>query len=452
MQGSELPQSLAGRYRVIRLIGRGGMGAVYEVEHLHTGQHLALKVLATPGGMASTEAVERFKREARAPSQLKTDHVVRVTDADVASELGGAPILVMELLEGADLEQVVRDRTPSPTEVLEWLRQVARGLAKAHELGIVHRDLKPENLFLTQREDGTPLVKILDFGVAKILSDGHKTQSGQLLGTPLYMAPEQADSAAVVTPQTDLFALGLIAYRFLVGKVYWHDGSIRQVLSQILVGPMEAPSARGAKLGAGFDSWFERACDRDPTKRFHSAREQIEALAEALGAPRVLYTSEPPSHEPRLSQRESATTISAPATAVSMRRSLYRAKAGWVSVAAVVLVGGGLLWLRSGPPAEPITVEAGAPAVVAPASGGAGPASTAASSSGSPAPSAAPSAEPLASAPASSRPAAAPPRPPLSPRSTPSAPQPPTGAPSLPPSSNPTAPNPAKRTPLDDQF
>src|SRR5580704_3071530 len=229
MSELDLPPKIGGRYRPIRVIGKGGMGTVYEVEHLHTGQRFALKVL-TPQPGAS---VDRFKREARAASRIKSDHIVQVTDADVAPELGGAPYLVMELLEGSDLEGVTGKNPASPLEVIDWLRQVARALAKAHDAGIIHRDLKPENLFLTQREDGSPLVKILDFGVAKIVAEGSTlTQSGGILGTPAYMAPEQTDSRGPpVTKRADLYALGLIAFKLLTGRMYWRDSSLAQLLA-----------------------------------------------------------------------------------------------------------------------------------------------------------------------------------------------------------------------------
>lgn len=262
------------------------MGSVYVVEHVHTGEHLAMKVLLAQVG-ASSEHIERFKREARASARIKSEHVVRVTDSDVAPELNGAPFLVMELLEGQDLDTHTHDAPVAPTAVLEWLRQVARALDKAHGLGLVHRDLKPENLFLTRREDGTPLVKILDYGLVKMVENATgQTQTGEILGTPRYMAPEQArGDVEQIGPGTDRWALGLIAYKFLTGEDYWTAKTVHHLLAQIVYEEVAPPSTRGAKLGPGFDAWFATACHREPDRRFGSAAEQIEALAEVLGAP-----------------------------------------------------------------------------------------------------------------------------------------------------------------------
>src|SRR3569832_1924484 len=259
----DLPPLIASRYRPVRFIGKGGMGAVYEVEHARTGEHLAMKVLLSGLG-SSAEAVERFNREARASARIKSEHVVRVTDADVAVELDGAPFLVMELLEGTDLEQAATAAPPGPATVVAWLGQVAQTIDKAHRLGIIHRDLKPENLFLATGEGRLPTIKILDFGIAKMLDEGTAvTGAGQMLGTPKYMSPEQASPNTPVTPATDRCALG-----------------------QILHGALQAPSACGAHFGEAFDAWFAKACHRDPGQRFASAAEQVHALAKALGLPR----------------------------------------------------------------------------------------------------------------------------------------------------------------------
>jgi serine/threonine-protein kinase len=163
---------------------------------------------------------------------------------------------------------------------------VARALVKAHAHGVIHRDLKPENLFLTRKEDGGLLVKILDFGIAKVEGARTLTKSHQSLGTPTYMAPEQAETDSPgrrITSRTDGFALGLVAFRLLVGKSYWIEGSMPALVRQLLVEPMPPPSERGSSLGPAFDAWFLRACHRDPSERFASCDQQIEALAAALG-------------------------------------------------------------------------------------------------------------------------------------------------------------------------
>src|SRR5258706_6161872 len=240
---SELPSLGGGRYRPIREIGRGGMGVVYEVEHVHTGERLALKVLVARSD-ATSETVDRFKREARASAQIRSDHVVRITDADVMRELGNLPYVVMELLDGSDLEKHAGDVPQPPALVVEWLRQVARALDRAHRLGIVHRDLKPANLFLSQRDDGSSFVKILDFGIAKMMFEhGASTAPGEVLGTPMYMAPEQASHSAELSGATDRHALGMIAYRLLAGETYLRGDSVVQLVNELVYQPMTLPSA-----------------------------------------------------------------------------------------------------------------------------------------------------------------------------------------------------------------
>ena len=285
----KLPALIAGRYQPVRLIAKGGMGAVYEVEHARTGEHLALKVLLSGVG-ASAEDLERFKREARASARIKSDHVVRVTDADVSPELDGAPFLVMELLEGMDLERKAAAARPDAATVVDWLRQVAVAIDKAHRLGIIHCDLKPENIFLTTLEDRPPIIKVLDFGIVKLAEEGTgATGEGHIIGTPRYMAPEQASSGARVTPATDRFALGLVAYRLLAGESYFRGDPIN-ILAQLLHEPMRAPSERHPELGPAFDNWFARACHRNPDERFPSAAEQVEALSAALAMPTMAAT------------------------------------------------------------------------------------------------------------------------------------------------------------------
>ncbi len=277
---------ICSRYKVERILGRGGMGAVYAVHHVNTGESLALKVL-NPALASNTQAVERFRTEARAPVRIGTDHVVRIVDADISSELGGVPILVMERLQGRDLGTELKRRGAIPAgEVVLYLRQVARALDKAHSINIVHRDLKPANIYLTQRDDGSPLVKILDFGIAK-LTDGisaELTQDGTIFGTPWYMSPEQArGQASKVGPPADLWALGLIAFRLLTGQNYWSAEGMAALIGQIVYDPMPPPTQLAPHLGPRFDEWFARACNREIDQRFPTAAELVARLAEAMG-------------------------------------------------------------------------------------------------------------------------------------------------------------------------
>jgi serine/threonine protein kinase len=403
---SVLPPLVGGRYRPIREIGRGGMGVVYEVEHVHTGERLALKVLVAQSD-ASGETVERFKREARVSAQIRSEHVVRVTDADVSPELGNTPYVVMELLDGADLEKHAGEIAQPPERVVAWLRQVARALDRAHRLGIVHRDLKPANLFLTYREDGSSLVKVLDFGIAKMIFErGPATASGQMLGTPMYMAPEQAMAGGELSGATDRYALGLIAYRLLTGQTYWRGDSMMQVVNELLYTPMATPSSQGVTLGAAFDAWFLRACAREAGGRFPSAAEQIEALAESLGMARREIENAPgapttPSRDgapranemtPRSGGDEARLRITpgrdardAPLAALdrlaltqtqpeasTLARPRPR-RALWGGIAAAIAVGGAIAWLsvRAGRDLPPLVTRDAEPAAASSASPGA---------------------------------------------------------------------------------
>ncbi|UQA54783.1 serine/threonine protein kinase [Polyangium aurulentum] len=283
------------RYRVVRQLGRGGMGSVFLVQHVHTDEQLALKILHS-AVISDAVALERFRREARTPARINSDHVVRVTDADIATNLGGLPFLVMEYLRGEDLDKRVERVGPlQPAEVVLYLRQAARALDKAHALGIIHRDLKPENLFLTQREDGTPCIKILDFGIAKLTGEASRemmraaaTTTGQIFGTPLYMSPEQAKGESnKISPQTDVWALGLIAHRLLTGRDIWTAETITHLIAQIAYEPMPIPSEHGSPFGHEYDRWFALCCNRNVKDRYASAGEAISSLALSLGISEV---------------------------------------------------------------------------------------------------------------------------------------------------------------------
>lgn len=193
------PTLIADRYHVLRELGRGGMGVVYQVLHRETGKQYALKVLLAHK-TAKTENVERFKRELKLPARIKSEHVVQVSDSGEANEENDAPFYVMELLRGCDLRKLIDTKHVFTAPEIIWiLRQLAQGLSRAHELGIIHRDLKPDNVFLHCRDGDSLMVKILDFGIARyaqeLLATGEQeklTATQAMLGTPLYMAPEQA--------------------------------------------------------------------------------------------------------------------------------------------------------------------------------------------------------------------------------------------------------------------
>jgi predicted Ser/Thr protein kinase len=283
-------QVVAGRYRVLRLIGRGGMGAVYLVQHLETDEQLALKILHH--GFASDDvALERFRREARAPARIDSDYVARVYDTGVCSEADDAPFIVMDYLRGENLQRLSETVGPLPEEeVIIYAQQVARALDKAHGLGIVHRDMKPENVFLTMREDGFPCLKVLDFGIAKLtgaagdLESIKATSTGDVFGTPLYMSPEQCLSEiGEVGPASDIWSLGLVAHRLLTGREFWKANNLTHLIGQVAYEPIPKPSEQGCELGAKYDAWFARCCARDPKTRFPSAMAAIDALAAALG-------------------------------------------------------------------------------------------------------------------------------------------------------------------------
>jgi serine/threonine-protein kinase len=196
---------ISGRFRIDQVLGAGGMGIVVAATHTELGNRVAIKFMRDEK-LASAEAVERFIREARAVVKLRTEHVCRVHD--VARLDTGAPYIVMELLQGVDLSRAIASRPLPATIAVEYVMQAAVALAEAHAAGIVHRDLKPANLFVTRRQDGGPLLKVLDFGIAKALteSDSRLTRTRAMLGSPRYISPEQLDSPRDVDGRSDIWA------------------------------------------------------------------------------------------------------------------------------------------------------------------------------------------------------------------------------------------------------
>jgi serine/threonine-protein kinase len=279
-------------YRVVRLITAGGMGAIYEVVHLGTRRRRALKVLL-PALVADPVQRKRFESEATVTADVKSEHLVEVFDAGIDTATG-MPFLVMELLDGEDLSELVARRGRlEGDEVVDLLAQVASALDKTHAAGIVHRDLKPSNIFLSRREDGSPWAKVLDFGIAKLaLAGAADATNTTLVGTPLYMAPEQMRANHRVGPPADRYALAQLTYRLLVGVPYWDEErreaeNVISLLMTIGRGVREPATARAARCGVtlppAFDAWFARAAARRREKRYPDAASMIVELARALG-------------------------------------------------------------------------------------------------------------------------------------------------------------------------
>ena len=272
---------IAQRFRLNRLIGRGGMGSVWQATHLGLDVPCAVKFIE--GAHASLgDANARFEREAKAAAQLRSPNVVQILDHGVFE---GRPYIAMELLEGEELgSRLRRLQRLAPRDILWIVRDVARALAKAHALGIVHRDLKPDNIFLV-RDGDREIAKVLDFGIAKMQSidlTAAKTQTGAMLGTPYYMSPEQAQGTRSVDTRADLWSLGVIVYECLTGLRPFESDALGDLLMKILVLPIPVPSAF-APVPPGFDAWWMRAVARDPAARFQTSKDFVDALAVVLG-------------------------------------------------------------------------------------------------------------------------------------------------------------------------
>lgn len=287
-----------GRYEILRELGAGGCGCVYAATDRTTENHVAIKLFGHHIRWDRT-AREKFEIEVKVSGRVKSEHVVQVLDAgvDATTQL---PYLVMELLNGKNLQTLIeQDGRLGPALTVEYLKQVASGLNKAHAwtdsdgriAPIVHRDLKPSNLFLTHHEDGAPLVKILDWGIAKVLSTS-ATLSGDIRCTPLYMAPEQVLQTPV-TPATDIWQLGLVTFFLLTGESYWRSGLrddavLPAIIKEVCEGPSVSPRIRARELHPdlvlplAFDDWFMRCVNLDPARRFPNAGDAVRALATAL--------------------------------------------------------------------------------------------------------------------------------------------------------------------------
>jgi serine/threonine-protein kinase len=277
---------LAGKYRVERVLGTGGMGVVVAATHLVMGERVALKVLL-PEAMDRPDVAPRFLREARTALRIQSEHVAHVLDVGVLET--GTPYLVMEHLEGADLRALLRIRKHfDAADAVEIALQVADALAEAHAQGVVHRDLKPSNLFLTERADGRPVVKVLDFGIAKSvheLGEGHETGADTFIGSPRYAAPEQLRSAKSVDARADLWSLGVVLYELVAGVRPFEGESAVAVIAAIMAEVAEPLQNRVPDVDPELATIVGRCLERDPAKRFQRVADVASALR-AVAIPR----------------------------------------------------------------------------------------------------------------------------------------------------------------------
>ena len=303
---------LGGKYRIERVLGVGGMGIVVAARHEQLGQLVAIKFVREDT-FGQADAAERFLREARAAAKLKSQHVARVLDVGTLDS--GAPYMVMEFLDGRDLGQVLSDDGPLAVDKAALLLlQACEAVAEAHGAGVVHRDIKPQNLFLTHTVGGSPHLKVLDFGVSKAgdLMTGGKanlTATRAMLGSPLYMSPEQMRSSRDVDARVDIWGLGVVLFELLTGRWPFEAESLPELCIKVATDPPQSLERFRPDAPEGICAAIARCLEKDPAKRFRSADElaaQLEPYARPLmsrmasretprsaGSERTLFSADP---------------------------------------------------------------------------------------------------------------------------------------------------------------
>jgi eukaryotic-like serine/threonine-protein kinase len=410
---------IADRYRLMKQLGKGGMGSIWLAQDTNLGSPVAIKLI-DPALAADEDARARFRHEAKAAAALRSPHIVQILDHG----LGQAPFIAMELLEGESLAQrLERVRVLPHAETERILSDVARGVRRAHEAGIIHRDLKPDNVFLVHNGD-REIAKVLDFGIAKstgsVGGPRAATQTGSMIGTLPYMSPEQAQGAKTIDFRSDLWALAVIAFECVCGRLPFESEHAGEIVLQICARPIPVPS-QVAAVPPGFDAWFAKASARDPDARFQSAQELAEALRRVLNPARAPEPEAPSVRAADLAERPIAAvaTLNGGATidrGPTVVRGAARAEArssraplawGMGGVAIAIACGLAFVFLHAAPAAGPAPVAGAASQIAATAGPEVAP----------------PPARPKDTAPAESTAAAAPP-----PATTPAATAPPATA------------------------
>jgi serine/threonine-protein kinase len=345
------PGSLVGgKYLVERIVGEGGLGVVLRAKHVQLDQPVAIKYLK-PFAAARPDVVERFLREARLAAKIKSEHAVKVQDVDAVAS--GIPYMVMEYLDGRDLGQIVGEKPLAVDQAIDYLLQACEALAEAHAAGIVHRDLKPDNLFLASRPGSSSIVKVLDFGISKITEKGRASQDrvtrvDEHIGTPVFMSPEQLQAAADVDARSDIWALGVVLYELVTGKLPFDGMDLPQLCVAILTKPHVPLSAVHADAPSELEAIIDRCLQKDRAERYQNIAE----LAQDLGQ---IWDGSSPSRVMQIASviREAGQEISPPAPPPG---SIDLAK---IAAAATVPV-------PAPPPRAPPATDPAEPAVVEP--------------------------------------------------------------------------------------
>jgi len=298
-------QIIRDRYRLERMVGRGSMATVWVARDLRVGDTVAVKLLTS---LTDSEARQRFRREGETSTRLRSKFVVRLFDYGETAE--GVPFLVMELLHGLTLEAYARRVGRMPKRhAVRFGVQIARGIAHAHRRGIIHRNLRPTNIFLHSEASASPddvILKILDFGVAKIQDVSPDSvmpvasRPNNVIGTPLYMAPEQLLGLRPVDHRVDLYSIGMLVFTLLTGKPAFEADSTYDLAGAILNKPLTKPTSLAPDLPHALDAWFERACARDTEDRFSRANDLAMSLHQAAGFEGPLDIHLEPGHAPVL--------------------------------------------------------------------------------------------------------------------------------------------------------